>query len=353
MVDSLKEDVNMFDLGSIPESTIYLAAAEGLTPPALVAPEPHWLSKSPATLESLIEYIKLNNQRGGDVTGWTYSYTEKGPLGIPALTWAAPSFEYSSKWEDVNTDILSLATQSCSQLDLIAKQAGAWGPECKITKFIEKPTRGKLSSPTWPNPRTGDYRYTAHSVGNDRVRFILENGAGKKVDVTVEIHINKWQPEGDATIESDGNVASVEPAAGILENNPGGSNNSFRLQGISISFTSLSGSAIGQTTGQTITLDDNAAGWGWFIDPTPGSNEEFLPTADPNVWKARPGSEAEGKMDMLSVLLHEYGHTLGLDHSADRHDYMAATLQPGERRTLSADDQLLDVIQKHGLKVLA
>ena len=45
-------------------------------------------------------------------------------------------------------------------------------------------------------------------------------------------------------------------------------------------------------------------------------------------------------MDMLSVLLHEYGHVLGIDHSADSHDYMATTLQPGVRHTLSVDQQL-------------
>ncbi len=45
-------------------------------------------------------------------------------------------------------------------------------------------------------------------------------------------------------------------------------------------------------------------------------------------------------MDLLTVLLHEYGHALGLDHSADTHDFMASTLQPGMRRTLSVDEQL-------------
>jgi predicted Zn-dependent protease len=41
-------------------------------------------------------------------------------------------------------------------------------------------------------------------------------------------------------------------------------------------------------------------------------------------------------MDMLSVLLHEYGHALGLEHSQDTHDFMGATLTPGVRRLPSA-----------------
>lgn len=46
-------------------------------------------------------------------------------------------------------------------------------------------------------------------------------------------------------------------------------------------------------------------------------------------------------MDMLSVLLHEYGHALGIDHSADPNDYMATTLQPGVRRLPSTEELAL------------
>jgi hypothetical protein len=67
---------------------------------------------------------------------------------------------------------------------------------------------------------------------------------------------------------------------------------------------------VGETTGTSITLDINAAGYGWYVDPNPASNADFLPTSDPNVWMAKAGSAAAGKMDMLSVLLHEYGHAL-------------------------------------------
>ncbi|MBK9445924.1 MAG: matrixin family metalloprotease, partial [Betaproteobacteria bacterium] len=115
-------------------------------------------------------------------------------------------------------------------------------------------------------------------------------------------------------------------------------------QGVDYRMASLQGTTLAETTGtgaeSIITLDSDAAGHGWYIDYTPYLNEEFLPTSNPNEWVAKPGSEAEGKMDMLTVLLHEYGHALGLDHTADAHDFMAATLQPGVRRTLSIDQQL-------------
>ena len=73
-------------------------------------------------------------------------------------------------------------------------------------------------------------------------------------------------------------------------------------------FSDLTGITLGETTtGEgpiaKITLDTDAAGYGWFIDSTPLINDEFLPTADANIWKAKAGSAAEGKMDMLSVLL--------------------------------------------------
>ena len=98
-------------------------------------------------------------------------------------------------------------------------------------------------------------------------------------------------------------------------------------------FQNLPGASLGQTTHQgytaQITLDTTAAGYGWYIDPTPLDNtDDYLPTSNPNLWQAKAGSAAFGKMDMVSVLLHEYGHALGLEHSADAGDFMAATLLP-------------------------
>ncbi|WP_257736858.1 matrixin family metalloprotease [Halothiobacillus diazotrophicus] len=110
---------------------------------------------------------------------------------------------------------------------------------------------------------------------------------------------------------------------------------------VHVNTADLTGSAVGSTSGATITLDTDAAGYGWYIDYTPYLNEEYLPTSNPYEWVAKPGSAAAGKMDMLSVLLHEYGHALGLEHSADPNDFMGATLQPGVRRLPSAQELAL------------
>jgi Ca2+-binding RTX toxin-like protein len=84
---------------------------------------------------------------------------------------------------------------------------------------------------------------------------------------------------------------------------------------------------LGQVVDGVIMIDVDAAGWGWFVDPTPGNDTEFYPTSDG--LRAVPNSEASGRMDLLTVLMHELGHLIGLDHDAG--GFMADTLEAGMR----------------------
>ncbi len=100
---------------------------------------------------------------------------------------------------------------------------------------------------------------------------------------------------------------------------------------VAIIVTDLSGDYLGALVGSVIYLDINAAGYGWFVDATPWENEEFTLQTEVGL-QAAEGSAAYGKMDLLTVLAHELGHLIGLDHSDDHDDVMAETLNAGTRR---------------------
>ncbi len=81
----------------------------------------------------------------------------------------------------------------------------------------------------------------------------------------------------------------------------------------------------------TLHLDAYAAGFGWFIDPTPGLDEEFEPAGSSGALLAVDSALA-GRMDLLTVVSHELGHVLGLaDLDPLAESLMGSTLQPGQR----------------------
>lgn len=91
------------------------------------------------------------------------------------------------------------------------------------------------------------------------------------------------------------------------------------------------------TTTNTIYLDVNAAGWGWFVDTTPFLNEEFNATDDPRIFSASLLGSAAGHIDLFTVLLHELNHLLGHEHGSDS-GLMDPVLALGERK-LSEDHE--------------
>jgi hypothetical protein len=94
------------------------------------------------------------------------------------------------------------------------------------------------------------------------------------------------------------------------------------LSEVSFSIAELDGLFLGLTAGREVTLDATAAGYGWFVDSTPGGGETPV-----------------GRMDLLSVVTHEIGHVLGFDHDdASSYRVMAEDLEAGVRNAL-ADPQ--------------
>jgi hypothetical protein len=91
----------------------------------------------------------------------------------------------------------------------------------------------------------------------------------------------------------------------------------------------LPGATLGVAGSQAISIDANAAGYGWFIDATPLDDREFI-----------EGTLPLTTMDLLSVVMHELGHTAGLvdlydpDHADE---LMAGFLQAGTRHDAGSE----------------
>ncbi|HYT95205.1 MAG TPA: hypothetical protein VEL76_41190, partial [Gemmataceae bacterium] len=92
---------------------------------------------------------------------------------------------------------------------------------------------------------------------------------------------------------------------------------------------------IGQTIGNSIVIDPTAAGYGWFVDVTPWDDSEFADPKANGMLEAPNASAAVGRMDLLTVVMHELGHLLGKDDivaEVNPVDLMNATLAAGVRR---------------------
>jgi len=107
-----------------------------------------------------------------------------------------------------------------------------------------------------------------------------------------------------------------------------------RLRAASLEITDLKDGRLGAAAlnGDRISIDATAAGWGWFIDSTPDDDGEYRVTAHGAL--VAGGGPASGRLDLLTVVMHELGHVIGLESRFDGspNDLMTADLSAGERR---------------------
>jgi hypothetical protein len=235
--------------------------------------------------------------------------------------------------------------------------SGSWSK----VEVIQRPKNGTLQPSPYSSEQEGFYQYTPNSslsdglvIGEEYEDYFVIKVQNDGITVNIRYYVKisivppNEAPREDQCPEHAWKI-SIAPNA-----TPTDLAYSLSLPAAflaadytspTVTFANLPGAAVGETKGAganaAITLDTDAAGHGWYIDYTPYLNEDFLPTSNPNEWVAKAGSSAAGKMDMLSVLLHEYGHALGLEHSVDAHDFMGTTLTPGTRRLPTASELTL------------
>lgn len=105
------------------------------------------------------------------------------------------------------------------------------------------------------------------------------------------------------------------------------------LRGVRVELADLPVELLELARATSVLVDINAAGHGRFVDPTPNDDEEFAPSGDSSMSARAVGGSVATGVDLLTTLMHEFGHQLGLGHSIQEDtDLMHATLGPGERR---------------------
>ena len=113
-----------------------------------------------------------------------------------------------------------------------------------------------------------------------------------------------------------------------------GADRAAALNGLQVVIGDLPQDRLGALVGGIIVIDGTAAGHGWFVDPTPWDDAEFR----------TPGDQGEaGRMDLLTVLMHELGHVLGYEHEDE--GVMEAALEIGTRAGVAPDLEVADEVQ--------
>ncbi|MCO6457341.1 MAG: hypothetical protein J5I93_18740 [Pirellulaceae bacterium] len=120
------------------------------------------------------------------------------------------------------------------------------------------------------------------------------------------------------------------------------------LSGVEVRVQDLGGSLLGLAGDGLVLLDDDAAGGQWFVDPTPADSSEFVLLAENELRTALHGPAAE-RFDLLTVLVHELGHLLGLpDIDQPGHQGVMAHELPTGVRRLPVADAAAPVTQQPG-----
>jgi len=140
----------------------------------------------------------------------------------------------------------------------------------------------------------------------------------------------------EADLDAIARAAVVRMAAST-----GNSQTAARLSDVAVRVANLPEGILGLASDATIWIDDDASGYGWYIDATPYDDSEYTWTASTSMTAV--ANAAVDRADLLTAVMHEMGHVLGYEH-ADSTSLMAAALPLGERRLLDANATAMKVM---------
>ena len=110
------------------------------------------------------------------------------------------------------------------------------------------------------------------------------------------------------------------------------------LESVEIQLRDLPSGTLATATDDQITLDRDATNRGWFIDVSPADDVEFG-DIDPRTGElVGTLDSSESHYDLLTTIMHEQGHILGLEHSFEIGELMYGSLSVGARKLPTVSD---------------
>jgi hypothetical protein len=204
---------------------------------------------------------------------------------------------------------------------------------------IKGPTGG-LYSCAIGKYSAGSHTYTIKSTDSKGVSSRSTGTFITAADLTLE---TASVPKGSAESLSGSQLASIVAEAIQRLETQLGSQVEAALAGVKVEVANLSGKTLGEALGNTIWIDNNAAGYGWFVDPTPADDTEFVKQSGSGSLAGQKGTSAATRVDLLTTVMHEMGHVLGYNDDATG-DLMDGALPIGIRRV--AVDEVLATLHR-------